>query len=50
MTTLSVFRMSLLNEAFDYAKVNYRWQKPTISDSFENDLLPQFLGNLNRLW
>ena len=27
-------------EAFDYAKANCRWQTPTISDSFGNDLLP----------
>jgi|GEM_PF-4939943 len=39
-----------VEEAFDYAKANCMWQKPTISDSFENDLLPQFLGDLNRLW
>jgi len=26
-------------EAFDYAKANCKWQEPTISDSFDNDLL-----------
>jgi hypothetical protein len=29
-----------VEEAFDYAKANCVIQKPTISDSFENDLLP----------
>jgi hypothetical protein len=28
-----------VEEAFDYAKANCQWQKPTISDSFSNDLL-----------
>jgi hypothetical protein len=28
-----------IEEAFDYAKANCRWQTPTISDSFSNDLL-----------
>jgi hypothetical protein len=28
-----------IEEAFDYAKANCQWQKPTISDSFSNDLL-----------
>jgi hypothetical protein len=28
-----------IEEAFDYAKANCRWQTPTISDSFRNDLL-----------
>lgn len=29
-----------IEEAFDYAKANCVYQKPTISDSFTNDLLP----------
>jgi len=29
----------VIEEAFDYAKANCRMQKPTISDSFDNDLL-----------
>ena len=29
----------VVEEAFDYAKANCRMQKPTISDSFSNDLL-----------
>jgi hypothetical protein len=29
-----------VEEAFDYAKANCRYQTPTISDSFKNDLLP----------
>jgi hypothetical protein len=28
-----------IEEAFDYAKADCRMQKPTISDSFSNDLL-----------
>ena len=28
-----------VEEAFDYAKANCQMQKPTISDSFSNDLL-----------
>jgi hypothetical protein len=28
-----------IEEAFDYAKANCRWQTPTISDSFDKDLL-----------
>jgi hypothetical protein len=28
-----------VEEAFDYSKANCRWQTPTISDSFRNDLL-----------
>jgi uncharacterized caspase-like protein len=28
-----------IEEAFDYSKANCRWQTPTISDSFRNDLL-----------
>lgn len=28
-----------IEEAFDYAKANCRWQTPTISNSFSNDLL-----------
>ncbi|MBS7635125.1 caspase family protein [Candidatus Bathyarchaeota archaeon] len=30
----------VIEEAFDYAKANCQYQTPTISDSFENDLLP----------
>lgn len=29
-----------VEEAFDYAKANCDYDKPTIGDSFENDLLP----------
>jgi hypothetical protein len=29
----------VVEEAFDYAKANCRWQTPAISDSFSNDLL-----------
>jgi len=29
-----------VEEAFDYARANCQMQKPTISDSFVNDLLP----------
>jgi PKD repeat protein len=29
-----------IEEAFDYANDNCRWQRPAISDSFSNDLLP----------
>ena len=29
-----------IEEAFDYAKANCKYQNPVISDSFTNDLLP----------
>jgi len=38
-TILSEATDVVVEEAFDYAKANCRWQKPTISDSFSNDLL-----------
>ena len=30
----------VVEEAFDYAKANCRYSRPTISDGFEDDLLP----------